>query len=68
MITAITALIALYVGHKVGKIRAYRKTIKTMNLLIKHIQEIGGVEIPTFDEFLANRAYYQNRLNESEGK
>lgn len=63
MITAITALVALYVGHKVGKIRAYRKTIKTINLLIKHIQEIGGVKIPTFDEYLSNKTYYQNRLD-----
>ena len=63
VITAITALVALVLGHKVGKIRAYRRSVRTINLLIKHIQEIGGAEIPTFDEYLANRTYYNNRLD-----
>lgn len=67
-INALVALVSLYLGNKIGKIKAYRKAVKTMDILIAHIRDIGGAEIPTFDEYLANRTYYQNRLNESEGK
>lgn len=67
-INALVALVSFYLGNKIGKIQVYRKAVKTIDHLIGHIKSIGGAEIPTFDEYLANRTYYQNRLNESEGK
>lgn len=63
-INALVALVSLYLGNKIGKIQAYRKAVKTVDLLIDHIKNIGGAEIPTFEEYLANKTYWNTKAEE----
>lgn len=64
-INALVALVSLYLGNKIGKIQAYRKAVKTVDILIDHIKKIGGTEIPTFEEYQANKTYWDNKAKES---
>lgn len=67
-INAIVALVSLYLGNKVGKIQAYRKAVKTIDILIDYIRSIGGSTIPTFEEYQANKTYWNNIMDGKVGK
>ena len=54
----------MWLGNKVGKIQAYRKAVKTVDLLIDHIRKIGGAEIPTFEEYITNKTYWNTKAEE----
>ena len=57
--TTIVALIALYVGIRIGKVKAYNKSIRIIDTLIIALSEAKGIDLPTFDDFIQNRDYWQ---------
>lgn len=62
LIALLSATIAYLVGVKVGKVRTIRKSIQIIDTLILKVREAGTAKMPTFAEYLENKAHWDKKV------